>query len=224
MLQKLQLQYVEPGTFCGLSQLEKLDMRFNKLNKVPELAPVKLTLVKLFLSHNQISRFPGHYFQGFVKLCSLNIDNNHLEAVPILGWLTKALQILSLRENHITSIEGFGTQNRFRKLHSINLDANKLNVFDVKILSSMPKLTYIYLQNNFITHIENYSPYFSHSISLFENPFHYDTRMAWITSLKNDYLRSPICATPWCLKGRKMSKMSKYLYWKLYVTAENYST
>ena len=100
MLQMLLLQDIEPGTFCGLMQLEKLDMRFNKLNKVPELAPVKLTLVKLFLSRNQISRFPCHYFQGFVKLRSLNIDHNYLTAVPILGWLTKTLQILSLRENN----------------------------------------------------------------------------------------------------------------------------
>ena len=224
MLQKLQLQYVEPGTFCGLSQLEKLDMRFNKLNKVPELAPVKLTLVNLFLSHNHLSRFPNDYFHGFVKLRSLNIDNNHLEAVPILGWLTKTLQILSLRENNITSVEGIVTQMRFRKLHAINLEKNKINVFDVKILSTMPKLTYIYLHKNLITHIENYRVYFAHSISLFENPFHCDIRMAWITSLKNDHLRSPICATPWCLKGRKMYKMSKYLYRKLYVTAKKYST
>ena len=56
------------------------------------------------------------------------------------------------------------------------------------------------------------------------NPFHCDIGMAWITSLKSYFLRSPICGTPWCLQGRVMFKMSKYLYRKLYVTAENSCT
>ena len=146
MLQRLQLQYVEPGTFCGLSRLEKLDMRFNKLNKVPELAPVKLTLVNSFLSHNHLSRFPNDYFRGFVKLRSLDIDHNHLEAVPILGWLSKTLHMLSLRENSITSVDGIVTQMRFRKLHAISPEKNKSNVLDVKILSTMPKLRFIDLK------------------------------------------------------------------------------
>ena len=166
MLHRLLLQDIEPGTFCGL---EKLDMRFNKLNKVPELAPVKLTLVKLFLSHNQTSRFLGHYFQGFVMLRSLNIDHNHLTTVPILGWLTKTLQISSLRENNITSVEGIVTQKRFRKLHSINLDYNKIIAFDVQILSTMPKLRYIYLHKNSINRMEDYRPYFLYELSMFEN-------------------------------------------------------
>ena len=209
MLHRLLLQDIEPGTFCGLVQLESLDIRFNKLNKVPELAPVKLTLVKLFLSHNQISRFPGHYFQGFVKLRSLNIDHNYLTAVPILGWLTKTLQILSLRENNITSVEGIVTQKRFRKLHSINLDNNKIITFDVQILSSMPKLRYIYLHRNAITHMDDYRPYFLYELSMFENPFHCDIRMTWTTSLKSHHLRLPICASPWCFEGRIMLKMSE---------------
>ena len=168
MLQRLQLQYVEPSTFCGLSQLEKLDMRFNKLNKVPELAPVKLTLVTLFLSHNHLSIFPNVYFYGFVKLRTLDIDHNHLEAVPILGWLTKTLQILSLRENSITSVDGIVTQMRFRKLHAINIEKNKIIAFDVKILSIMPKLRFINLHRNAITRMEDYRPYFLYQLSIFE--------------------------------------------------------
>ena len=145
MLQMLPLQYVEPGTFCGLVGLEMLDIRFKNLNKAPELAPVKLTLVKLVLSHNQISRFSNDYFQGFVKLHSLYIDHNCLEVVHILGWLAVTLQVLNLRENNITSVEGIVTQKRFHKLHIIHLDRNKVIVFDVTILSTVPKLGHFYL-------------------------------------------------------------------------------
>ena len=209
MLQWLQLHDVHIAAFCGLRELESLDLRFNKLNKVPELAPVKPTLVKLLLAHNQLSRFPNDYFRWFVKLRYLDVGYNHLEAVPSLGWLGATLKILYLPKNNITSIKGIVAQKQFRELYSIDLFRNKISVFDVKILSTMPKLRYLNLYGNSITHMENYRPYFSHSISLFENPFHCGIRMAWIATLKSDVIRSPVCATPWCLEGMVMFNMSK---------------
>ena len=218
MFQMLQIKDTEPGTFCGLEELEILDLQYNKLSKVPELTPLKLTLSELFLSYNQLSRFPDDYFQGFVKLQHLHISYNHMQAVPSLGWLAPTLKTLHSGKNNITSIEGFVTDKWFDKLHKLDLSKNKINAFDVEILLTMPKLRYLYIYGNFITHLGDYRPYFSHVILLSANPFHCDMRMAWITTVTSEFIGAPTCATPWCLKGRRISNMSKWINLDLNVT------
>ena len=212
MLQRMELQEIEPGTFCGLDEMESLNLRFNKLTEVPELTPLKRTLVKLLLSDNQLLRFPKKYFEGFIKLSYLDVGKNHLQTVPAVGWISLTLLILRFRENNITSIEGMATPERtmrLAKLHEINLNDNQINAFDVTILSRMPKLVYLYLHGNSLTYIDDYRPFFKYDALLTGNPFHCDIGMAWMTSVKNNFLHSPMCATPWCVKGRALFKMSK---------------
>ena len=215
ILHSNQLQETEPGAFCGLEILGTLDLRFNKLTEVTELTPLKLTLVKLFLTDNQLSRFPDDYFQGFVRLRYLDVGVNHLQAVPQVGWLPSTLLILGLRENNIASTEGSATQNPFNKLHEINLNDNQINAFDVKILRRMPKLMYLYLRRNSLTYLDDYRPFFSNTPIVSGNPFHCDVRMSWMSSIKGKFQHKPTCATPWCLKGKVILNMSKYLHYIL---------
>ena len=61
---------------------------------MPELSPIKPTLQKLYLSENQLVRFPNDYFKGFLQLQELLVNDNHLEAATSISWLTSTLQLL----------------------------------------------------------------------------------------------------------------------------------
>ena len=186
---------------------------------MPELTPVKLTLRQLFLSENQLVRFPKDYFEGFMQLERLEVAHNHLVALPSLGWLTSTLRILSMDNNYITSLDGINTRKPFKELTSLDLSHNQIHEIDVQILSKLPNVKYIFLQKNHIRHLDDYRPFFPQThIQLHENPFHCDTKMAWISTILYIFTNGPTCETPWCLKGRMMLKMSKYFNWTCMVT------
>ena len=180
---------------------------------MPELTPVKLTLRKLYLSENELLRFPYNYFEGFIQLELLNVAHNHLVAIPPLGWITSTLIFLNLRDNNITSLDSMSVKTPFKKLHTVELHENKIHEFDVRMLRKMPKLTYLLLSGNCIQQIDDYQCFYIYRhgrISISPNPFHCNTKMAWISNTTYTFTDEPTCATPWCLKGRLMLGMSEY--------------
>ena len=193
---------------------------YNKLHTAPELSPVKSTLRKLYLSENQLVRFPNDYFKGFLQLQDLQVADNHLVAAPSVSWLASTLELLSLQDNRITSVAGIYSQTPFPKLSLLYLQENKLDKFDFRILSKMPKIRHLRLDTNHIRHISDYRPYFPHTdISLHVNPFHCDMKVAWMSTVVSIFVRQATCATPWCLKGKVIAMMSKYFV--LYILSLN---
>ena len=212
----------QSGAFCGLKSLRILKLDYPRLNRVPELTPVKLTLRELYLSNNQLETFPNNYFEGFVQLGRLEVAHNHLAAVPSLEWLTSTLKILTLGYNSIISLDGISTQVPFKKLAILDLNENEIHEFDIQILSKMPTLKSIFLGQNRMRHLDDYRPFFPHpEIQLYGNPFHCDTKIAWISTTVNTFSNQPTCATPWCLRGRIMRRMSEYFNYKFIVTTQN---
>ena len=214
-----ELREVHSESFCGLKSLQILKLDYNKLHTMPELSPVKPTLQKLYLSENQLARFPNNYFKGFLQLRELLVNDNHLEAAPSISWLTSTLQWLSLENNRITSIAGLYSETPFQKLFTLYLENNEISNIDIRILSKMPKLTHLRLNGNRIRHIHDYRTYLARTrINLSSNPFHCDSKMAWMSTVAMNKVAKPTCETPWCIKGKVMPGMSKYLYEKLIIT------
>ena len=188
----------------------------HNLNNAPELTPVKMTLRVLLLSDNQLVKFRNDYFDGFMQLERLEVARNRLVAIPSLGWVTFTLKILFLKHNHIISVDGINTQMPFQKLAYLHLNDNDIHEFDVNILSKIPFVIYISLGGNRMRHLDDYRSFVPHAeIQLHGNPFHCDTRTAWISTTVDRFTVKPTCATPWCLKGRNMQRMSKYFNWNL---------
>ena len=207
------LNEVQPGAFCGLQRLLTLKLEYNKLNKVPELTPVKLTLRDLYLSENELVRFPYDYFEGFMQLERLEVTHNHLVAIPSFDWVASSLRSLNLQHNHIASLDGINVKTPFMKLNAMRLNENKIREFDVRMLKNMPKLNYLLLNGNCIQQIDDYRRFYIYRhgwINISLNPFHCSTTMAWISNTTYQFTGEPTCATPWCLKGRVMLEMSKY--------------
>ena len=212
------LEIIHPRAFCGLLKLRSLVLHGNKLRRPPELTPLKSTLYDLKLRSNRLVSIPSDYFKHFLKLKRLEIDDNQLLAVPSVHWVSSSLRILSLSKNQITSLEGFKTNASYQKLSSLILAENNIFVFDLEILSSMPKLIHLDLKQNLLKTMWDYRPLLSQTPDLFGNPFHCNESMAWISGM--EWYRqnnvgfgdaSPECETPWCLTGKKMHMIGKIM-------------
>ena len=129
------LRRVHPGSFCGLKKLQILKLGYNKLYTTPEISPVKPTLHKLYLSENQLVRFPNDYFKGFLQLRVLDVTAYLLVAAPPISWLTSTLGVLSLESNCITFVAGIYSKTPFHRLSGLFLENNEI---DIRILSKMP--------------------------------------------------------------------------------------
>ncbi|XP_027024178.1 extracellular matrix protein 2 isoform X1 [Tachysurus fulvidraco] len=127
---KIREDRIAPRAWIHLRKLETLDLSHNKLVHVPSFLPVGL--VQLSLHHNQIERIPGYVFAhmqpGLVSIHlsynrlredginqvsflglrhSLNellLDHNQLREIPRGIIQLRALQVLRLNHNYISSV------------------------------------------------------------------------------------------------------------------------
>ncbi|XP_072537296.1 extracellular matrix protein 2 [Salminus brasiliensis] len=127
---KIREDRIAPRAWIHLRKLESLDLSYNKLVHVPSFLPVGLR--QLTLHHNQIERIPGYVF-GHLKpgldslhlsynrlhedgvsevsflglyqsLSELLLDHNQLRAIPRGVIQLRALQLLRLNHNYISSV------------------------------------------------------------------------------------------------------------------------
>ena len=215
-----ELREVHSGSFCGLEKLQILKLGCNKLHRAPEISPVKPTFHKLYLSENQLVRFPNDYFKGFLQLRVLDVTANLLVAAPPISWLTSTREILSFESNCITSVAGIYSKTPFQRLSGLFLENNEINEIDNRILRKMSKLEYLRLDTNRIRHKDDYRPHLAYTrINLALNPFHCDIKMDWMSTVGMNKVIKPTYETPWCIKGKVMPGMRKYLYKKLIITS-----
>lgn len=123
---KINLIKMQKSVFLNLQNLIYLDLRENKLEKIPKnlillknLKALKLDfnqigfiptfinelekLEILNLNNNKIKYFPSQ-FQNLQNLKELKIANNLIEAIPIEFGLLKSLEILHIEGNYFTDI------------------------------------------------------------------------------------------------------------------------
>jgi Leucine-rich repeat (LRR) protein len=104
-LEELYISRVElklvPETLITLSQLRVLDLHYNKIEKLPNLSPLKnLEILHLFI--NQLSEIEG--IENLHQLGFLNVGANELTTITNkIGTLEK-LQVLNLCTNKIKAL------------------------------------------------------------------------------------------------------------------------
>lgn len=118
---KINLIKVRKTIFLNLANLQILDLRENKLMRIPKNIQLLKKLKHLKLDDNQITYLPN-FIGNLEKLEQLTISNNKLTSIPTsIQYLTK-LKKLKLSNNQITSLPiEFGL---LKSLECLYIDAN----------------------------------------------------------------------------------------------------
>ncbi|XP_026783781.3 extracellular matrix protein 2 isoform X2 [Pangasianodon hypophthalmus] len=153
---KIREDRIAPRAWIHLRKLETLDLSHNKLVHVPSFLPVGL--VQLTLHHNQIERIPGYVFAHMQPgLVSIHLSYNRLREdgineVSFLG-LQHSLNELLLDHNQLREIPRGIVQ--LRALHVLRLNHNYISSVPVNALCDITArddspLLSVHLQNNLI--------------------------------------------------------------------------
>lgn len=145
------------GVFKGLKSLTLLDMRKNKLRKIPDNLPERLQ--QLYLEFNNIESVPAGFLIMYPKLqfvrlshnkltdkglpsnvfnistlVELDLAFNKLEKIPIVSRNLENLylQANKIKEFSLSSFCGHGIDmTNFSKLRMLRLDANEISAKDI---------------------------------------------------------------------------------------------
>ncbi|XP_021830928.1 receptor protein kinase TMK1 [Prunus avium] len=123
----LNLEGTLPPSLQNLTELERLELQWNKISgPLPSLSGL-ISLQVLLLSNNQFSSIPSDFFTDMTSLQSVEIDNN-----PFMGWEIPA----NLR--NASSLQNFSA-------NSANITGNVPDFFDG---DSFPSLVNLHLAFN----------------------------------------------------------------------------
>lgn len=136
------IEALPAGIFRGLSNLEMLSLRNNKITSIaPGVFEELRSLRYLDLGSNSLTTLPNGSLAGLSNLMVLNLTNNKLADLHSIDGLG-SLRMLSLASNHLRNL----TKRLFRDLvniASIELEKNNLTSFDPRILPSPENLVYL---------------------------------------------------------------------------------
>ena len=203
------LERIEIGAFCGISEISKLNLDFNKLTSLPQLCTLKCCLVHLQLGNNKISRIGKNYLKGFRKLQYLQLNHNNLVMLPDLHWIQHSVTNLMANKNKLESLDALQTPGIYIQLNHLTCFDNNILNFNVSLLRHMPKLKTLWLNGNKIAHIEDIRGFDTRLLNLRNNPWHCDEELSWMGEEDMGFERGLTCATPTCLHGTVIADMSK---------------
>ena len=203
------LEHIDAGAFCNLRNISTLNLDGNRLRSPPELCALKCCLVTLLLADNKISILGKDYFEGYTKLKRLHLGHNGLVQLPDLHWIQNSLTHILADNNKIKSFDMFKTRGVFDVLYYISMGMNYIHTFNVTILRHMPNLRTFILNNNKLTHIDDFRPYYKKVIRLTDNHWHCGMALSWMGKDDMEFEHDLTCETPACLKGTPIADMSK---------------
>lgn len=123
------LQGTLPSSLQNLTELDRLELQWNKISgPLPSLSGLS-SLQVLMLSNNQFSSIPSDFFTGMTSLQSVEIDNNPFSAWQIPETLQNAsgLQNFSANSANISGkIPDFFGADAFPSLSILHLSFNNL--------------------------------------------------------------------------------------------------
>ncbi|XP_029452897.1 nephrocan-like [Rhinatrema bivittatum] len=127
-------------------RLQKLDCSNNLIPKVTGLDFQGLQDLKhLFLDNNALSFFEDGALQKCVQLSNLALEQNLLTAIPLR--LPDTLARLDLKGNSIEDIREQELKG-LKQLQVLNLRNNRISAIDGKVLECLPRLRHLYLDGN----------------------------------------------------------------------------
>lgn len=129
---------------ASASTVEEFVFCRKKLKKIPPELLQLTQLKRLDLSYNVLEKLPHNFWQ-LATLHFLKLNNNHLHELPSVLFQLPALKYLDVRFNRLHTISEEIVQ--LDNLESLNLRANYLHELP-QSLGKLPKLKYISLQQN----------------------------------------------------------------------------
>ena len=165
--------------------------------------------MELQIANNKISRLSKHLFKGFKKIKIINLSNNNLQALPDLHWIHYSLFRLTAQKNKIQSLDALQTSRIYGRLHHITVADNHVRQFNISILRHMPKLDYLGLHCNKLTHIDDFRSLSVKFIILGRNPWHCGAELSWTGEADSSFEHGLTCATPNCRHGNATNLLSK---------------
>ena len=145
ILQNTQLQVIRSRKFIQLTNLYKLDLRYNRIKVIEQAAFAGLQQVTSLLLDNNplLNRIHSGAFVGLVSLRKLNISNTQLDQLEKNLFLQmSSLLTLILSNNKITKIEKGGL-NDLNSLVNLDLRGNTISEFPKDMFSTLKSLRYL---------------------------------------------------------------------------------
>ena len=125
--------------------------------KYPPLGPVKGNLEILSLPSNCLIVIPADYFCGFARLRFVSLDFTKILIVQNVTPLKATLHLLELDGNQIPSFKPFLTNTTFTILRHLTVTSNNMTYLSRDMLSCWPILIRLYLVNNLLKSLEDWS-------------------------------------------------------------------
>lgn len=124
------------GVFKGLKSLTVLDMRKNRLRKIPDNLPERLQ--QLYLEFNHVESVPANFLTMYPKLLFLRFAHNKLtdKGLPSNVFNISSLVELDLSFNKLERIPVVS-----RNLENLYLQANKIKEFSLSSFCSTNDMT-----------------------------------------------------------------------------------
>jgi len=148
-LELKRLKSIDENTFHGLTDLKVLKLRYNVLEKIPNLSGLT-NLKVLSLNSNQIDSIDPNAFHG-LNLQQLDLGSNVLEEINLN---IPSLKVLDLGSNCIKNINPNTFQN-VASLQSLNLEQNYIKSLEDNTFVCLPNLKYLNLCLNEIEKINS---------------------------------------------------------------------
>ena len=152
---------IDDGAFYGLNKLHTLKLVRCRLRLMPPVTDVKGRLRSLDLRRNLITFIPFGYFQGFVKLEALFIDQNRMVRFPDVRQLNQTLYMLYLSYNRIPVIPRNIISSCFHPKY-LKMSMNMLQTLRRSFFDG---------ENTVV------------KVSMFGNPWRCDSALAWLCDL-----------------------------------------
>ncbi|XP_067096734.1 fibromodulin [Osmerus mordax] len=134
-----------PNVFSKLKNLDRLYLNHNQLTRFPLNLPKSIK--DLRINHNKLSKILASSFEGMTNLTKLHLHANALEEVGGAFKGLKSLNILDIRKNQLKKIPG----NLPEMLHQLYLEYNNIESVPENFLTSYPMLQFLRLAHNKLT-------------------------------------------------------------------------
>ena len=148
-LAKMAIDALKPGDFAGLSALESLDLKGNRLSVLPAgIFDALAALTTLRLQENALTDIPASTFVRLTELTDLQLDKNKLQGLEASDFSGLAkLEILDLEGNRLSALQA-GVFDGLAALTTLRLQKNRLTDLPAGIFSGVAAVNTLRIHKN----------------------------------------------------------------------------